>query len=142
MNKTIELKQRAVLEKDHTIELHDDLGINADTVVVGAVNIGGHRVVVLDGGKAIYADKDTPGHINKVYGISIGAGSIGQNVTIRTYGKLEEVTWNWIPDRLIFLGNNGLLTQTPPTTGFRCPVAFPLTSTVIHIDIKESIQLG
>jgi hypothetical protein len=110
---------------------------------IAGVDLGGHRVVVLnDIGKAIYADKDTTEHINKVWGITTGAAAVDEVIKVQTHGRLDEPSWSWTLNNFIFLGNNGLLTQTTPTTGFRCPVAFPLTSTSIFINIKESIQLN
>jgi hypothetical protein len=53
------------------------------------------------------------------------------------FGELEEVSWNWDITKPIFIGINGLLTQTPPNSGFSCIIAYPVTTTKIFINKQE-----
>lgn len=120
-----------------------DPGIAANIVsyLAGAA-LGGHRAVLVDAlGTAIYADKDTPAHYACVIGITQGAATIGASVAIQTYGEITEGSWTWTPLLPIYLGVNGTLTQTPPTTGFQLILGFAISTTKIFIDIKEAIDL-
>ena len=107
-----------------------------------AYAIGGNRLVVVNSSdQIIYADKNIAGHAAKVLGITTGAVELGARVKIQTNGMMQEPSWSWTLDAAIYLGNNGLLTQVAPTTGFICVVAFPITATSIFIKINPSINL-
>ena len=93
-------------------------------------------------GKVYYASQQELTHMNKVLGITTGAVAMGANATIRAFGEMTEPSWNWTLDKPIFLGLNGLLTQTPPTTGFSLIIAFPTSATKIFVEIKDPILLG
>ena len=104
--------------------------------------LGGHRVVVLNAAaEAVYASNVVPEHLHKVLGMTTGAVILGAEVTVQTGGEMTEPTWAWVLDAPIFLGENGLLTQTEPTTGFSLVVAFPVTATKIFIKLREPLAL-
>ncbi len=105
--------------------------------------LGGHKIVKLNSsGKAIYADKDIIEDANQVLGITKHSASANESIYIQTYGEMIEPTWNWNLALPIFLGNNGVLTQTAPTSGFTLIIGFPLTVTSIYIDIKQPIIIN
>ena len=113
-------------------------GIGGTINRTAATILSGHRVIATDvNGEAIYADKDTPSHVGKVLGICTHAAIAGATIVIQAFGEFTEPTWNWTAGSPIYLGANGTLTQTPPTTGFLLEVAFALTSTSIFISIKQ-----
>jgi hypothetical protein len=114
-----------------------DPGITSGMIVEYPVAypMSGHRIVVLnENQEAIYASNLNPFHANKVLGMTIGA-VISGNIGIQTGGSLEEPSWNWIIDVPIWLADNGLMTQTPPISGFSLIVGFPVSSTNIFIHI-------
>lgn len=106
-----------------------------------AIPIGGHRVVVLESSLVVYADSSVAAHANKILGLSIGAVDAGGMASIQTGGEIEEPSWAWQPDFPIFLGINGLLTQTVPEAGFSLIVGFPITTTRIFINLREPLIL-
>lgn len=115
---------------------------NANYILkIAAVAIGGHRIVCDENGLANYADKDTITHKYKILGITTGAIEQNAEGTIQITGEMIESSWTWIPGQYIFLGNNGLLTQQVPVTGFLLIIGFAETSTKIFIDIKQPINL-
>jgi len=104
--------------------------------------LGGHRAVVLNAAAAaVYASNTVPEHLHKVLGLTTGAVILGAEATVQTGGEMTEPTWAWTLDAPIFLGENGLLTQTEPTTGFSLVVAFPVTATKIFIKLREPLAL-
>lgn len=104
--------------------------------------LGGHRVVVLNAdAEAVYASNAVPDHLHKVLGLTTGAVTLGAEATVQTGGEMIEPTWAWTLDAPIFLGENGLLTQTPPVSGFMLVVAFPVTATKIFIKLREPLAL-
>lgn len=108
------------------------------TQITAAENLGGHRVVTVEG---YYASKDTASDKFKVLGITTGAVSIGATATVTTYGTVTESSWNWTVGSPVFLSTNGQLTQTAPTSGFRTIIGVPLTTTSMFIDISEPLIL-
>ena len=104
--------------------------------------LGGHRVVVLNASaEAVYASNAVPEHLHKVLGLTTGAVILGAEATVQTGGEMTEPTWAWTLDAPIFLGVDGLLTQTPPASGFLLVVAFPVTATKIFIKLREPLAL-
>ena len=104
-----------------------------------AIALGGHRVVAIVGNQATYADKDTSAHYATVRGITTGAVLIGNTATIQVQGPMSEPSWSWTPNEPIYLGSNGQLTQTVPTTGAIIQIAVADTATQIMIDRKMPI---
>ncbi len=107
--------------------------------VTAAENLGGHRVVTVEG---YYASKDTGTDKFKVLGITTGAASIGTTATVTTFGSIEESGWNWTVGNPVFLSTNGQLTQTAPTSGFSLIVGRPKTATNLFVDISEPTILA
>lgn len=104
--------------------------------------IGGHRIVLVDGLLAAgYASKDDLTHIGRVYGVTLNAAGAGEPVTVRTRGAIEELSWAWTPLAPVFLGVNGLLTQTVPTSGFQQVIGVAITATVLFVNPREPIVL-
>ena len=132
-----------------------DVGTTAGTVAAGddarfgvmttsataGVDLGGQRVVVISSGNAVYADNTDSTHTNKVLGITTGAATNGQSVMIQSHGEMVEPSWTWTLNQPVFLSTNGLLTQTPPTTGFSQIVGFPTSATSLFINIREPLTL-
>lgn len=112
---------------------------NTETVVA-AEALGGHRVITTDG---YYADASNTTHAYRVFGVTIGAASIGTVATVRTFGEIAESGWNWTMGEPVFLGANGNVTQTPPSAPSLCVViGRPKNATTLFVDIQETVFLG
>lgn len=111
---------------------------SVENTVIAGVTLGGHRGVVLNAaGEAIYADSSTNTHSNKFFGVTTGAANVGTVVTVKIFGELTEPTWSWTPDQPIYLGNNGVLTQTvpiSPSSTFSLIIGVAVTATKIYIN--------
>ena len=114
---------------------------NIITVTAGA-SLGGHRAVVIDSGVAQYADSTTTGNATRVVGLTKGAITSGTSGEVQTYGELVEPSFAWTPGEPIYLGTNGQLTQTVPTSGFILQVAIAITATKIFIKQREPILIS
>lgn len=106
--------------------------------------IGGHRVLALDAANAvIYAGNDLPGTANKIIGMSLNAASPGGALNVVRSGEVIEPGWNWITTLPVYLGTNGLLTQTPPVSpaAYSLIVGFPTSATGLFLSVREPITL-
>lgn len=103
--------------------------------------LGGQRVVVARNGKAFHASAADLGHADLVLGVTTGAAVSGASVEVLAQGEMTEAAWAWTLNTPIFLGTNGLMTQTPPASGVWVVVAVPITPTRIAIGIKNSVLL-
>ncbi len=104
-----------------------------------ATAIGGQRVVATDDqGKAVYADNFT--RYKTVIGISTGAAIQGAMVTVKPFGRLEDSSWKWNPEKGLFLGINGLIVQDVPDTGAIVPLGHVAGEDAIFITISDFIE--
>ena len=117
-------------------------GGSALTVTAGAA-LGGHRMVVLNGGgAAIHADCTTPAHLGKVLGMTLGAIADGDSGDVLRAGEVVEPSWNWTLDTPVFLGTAGQLTQVQPVSGFSQIVGFPVSATKLFVSLREPLILS
>lgn len=104
--------------------------------------IGGHRLLVaLGGGLAGYADSGTPAHVGKVVGMSTAAAADGAPVSLIQVGEIIEPSWAWSPGP-VYLGANGVPTQTQPISGFLQEIGVATAPTRLLVDLKMPIQLN
>jgi hypothetical protein len=109
---------------------------------IANVALGGHRVVKgLASGNAAYASSDVSGDNALILGITEHAADADAEVSVRYQGDMEEGSWNWSPGP-VFCGVNGVLTQTPPSTGFVCQVGVSDKPTRINVNIGPALVLG
>lgn len=92
-------------------------------------------------GRVYYMSSADTSHTN-VYGITkTSAAGAGLAITVVLGGEFTDPSWNWIPDKVIYLGINGVLTQTSPNTGFSCIIGVAITATTIFVKLNEPIFL-
>lgn len=114
------------------------------TIKRAADNIGGHRAVALnDTDEVIYASSDNISHIGRLLGITTGAAESGSLINIQCMDYMTESSWSWVPNKPIYLGINGLLTQDINNTGlFVLVIAYALSQTNILINKSQPIIKG
>lgn len=103
------------------------------TNVIAAEALGGNRAVTVDGFHANPEDADRFG------GITLTSGVLGATVGVLVKGLMTEGSWNWTPDQPIFIGPNGVLTQSPSTTGLIRRIAWAMSPTQINVDLMPPI---
>ena len=111
---------------------------------IAATAIGGHRVVAWrSDGQVEYADNLTPADAWASVGVTTGAASAGGTVTVQPSGLLVEPSWSWTPLIPIYVGVNGLLTQTVPTLpAFLRIIAVAVTPTALWVAPQPPVILA
>jgi hypothetical protein len=79
-----------------------------------------------------------------VLGISLTSAILNQDITIKTFGEVENSGWNWDvnANKNLYLGTNGNITQVPPASGFSLRLGFILSSKKIWFDLSERVILS
>lgn len=114
-------------------------GGTTDLTYIAATALSALRAVTLDNqGQVLYANNNTLANA-QVLGITVTAATSGFPVLVRAVGVLSDPSWNFTKGS-IYLGSNGTLTQTAPTSGLIVvPIARALSQTTIYIDVDQTI---
>lgn len=105
--------------------------------------LSGHRVVRPAGdGTVIYASADDPVSQDGPYWLTNHAANLGDPVEVTILGEVVEASWAWTAPGVIFLGLNGLLTQTPPASDLSIQVAAATETDTLYFDPEASIDLA
>ncbi len=119
---------------------YSSLGLTVSTVdVVADVELDPYRVVANTGAGLVYADKNT--QWENVIGLTLAGTVSGQMARVQSYGIIGQPTvWTFVPG-LVYLGNNGTVTQTIPTTGALVVIGMVTSATHFLIRIEQPIIL-
>lgn len=72
--------------------------------------------------------------------MTLHAAGASEPVAIRRTGEVEEGSWAWTPGFPVYLGLNGVPTQTlPPEALFGLIVGIPTTPTTLFLAPREPI---
>jgi len=114
------------------------------TSATAGENLSGYMAVVYDGsGNVLRASCNNALHANKVVGITLGAALASSTATIKSANIIEESTWTWTVDQPIFLGLNGLITQTVPVGAlFTQVLGVAIAPTRIIVNIQPAIFMA
>lgn len=123
--------------------LRGPAGSGSDITYKAAGNLSGHRVMRSTGnGFCDYADAANVAHAALVVGISSSAVVTGADVSVQNSGRMTEPSWTWVPELPVFCGSMGVLTQTPPTTGFQIILGVAEDATSIIIKLSNPLILA
>jgi len=86
-------------------------------------------------------DKDDGDHITLIAGLTITATATAGDVTVQRAGPVDDDAWEWVASGPIWLGDSGIPTQTPPTTGYDVQIGYAVSPTRIYLDIQPPINL-
>jgi hypothetical protein len=110
----------------------------ASVTKTAAEAVSGHRAVKAVGDQVAYASADVAGDAELVLGVTVGAAIAGAPATVQTVGEMVEGSWAWTVGP-VFLGLNGLLTQTPPAAAFVRQIGVAVASDRLLIDLRPPI---
>lgn len=100
--------------------------------------IHGRRVVFVEGGEAFHPSLLAESHATACVGISLNAASASEAVNVRQRGRIEDSGWSWTPGP-IFCDEGGILTQTPPASGWSLIVGRSVSPTVVDVGLQLPI---
>lgn len=130
-----------VEDKPLTLDVQGNLGgsIGTEITLVAGQNLSALRAVTTNGsGDAVYASNTSLSNA-LVVGITKTATAIASQVQIVPSGLLVDLFWNWTKGP-VFLGTNGMLTQTAPTSGaIVVQIGRAITPTHLQVDIDTTI---
>ncbi len=115
--------------------------VTSPTPFLNGESIGALRVVCLLTDGLRLADSATVSHAFRLVGLSLSATASGALQTPLLEGIVKDAAWNWNPSIPLWLGTNGQMTQTSPTTGFLVQVATAIAPDQIYFQIQEPILL-
>lgn len=104
--------------------------------------ISAYMVVAASAGQVSIADSSNLTQLGDVVGIAAGGAATGSPVSINYSGTITHNGWTWTPRLPIFLGSNGALTQTVPTSGFAQVIATPLSANSLLVTLSQPILLA
>lgn len=111
---------------------------------IAAEALSGHRVVTpKPDGTLDYASNDNIAHVQAPLWVTTGAAAAGAQAIALMLGTIVEPTWAWTPGP-VYLGANGVLTQTPPTAPgavFLASVGTATAATSLYVDRGPSIKI-
>jgi len=76
-----------------------------------------------------------------VLGLACNAGTTGDNIEVATYGEVSDPSFNFGVNEMLFLGPDGTITATPPTTGVLTRIGYGLGPGRIFLNIEDPICL-
>lgn len=108
--------------------------------------LSGHRVVTRRAdGLITYASNDDPELVAAPLWLTNGAAADGDDVTVVTFGLVEESSWAWTAGVPLYLGADGVLTQSLPTSAggavFLVQVGYAIDPTTVFFNRQPSIVL-
>ena len=107
-----------------------------------STNLSALRVVIVnDDGKLEYASSDRPEHSFMVVGVLKDALTQGNFGKALVQGLLSDSFWSWTLGVPIYVGEDGVLTQSPPSEGFQLVIGKPVTPSAVYFEIGEPILL-
>jgi hypothetical protein len=106
-----------------------------------ATTISADTAVAIVNGQLVPAQSGLVAQAGYVVGIAINGGPTGTTINIQQLGSLTLSSWNWTLGQPIFVGPNGPLTQTVPTSGFSQIVGIPVSSTSFTIGLQPPILI-
>jgi hypothetical protein len=116
---------------------------NAVTIAYAAgESITINRMVTARDGLLFTADKDNAADAKHVVGLSLQSASIGEPVEVLLLGERIDGSFTYSGDEGLFLGADGRLETTAPTTGVLVRVGAVTSPTSINISIQQPIVLA
>jgi len=119
-------------------------GSSAQTITkLAGANLSGHRIVQSTSNTEVgYASASDLTSMHRILGMTTGAALLGDTVTVALSGNIIEPSWSWDMSKPVYLGENGLLTQDAPTSGYILQVGRPSAPTALLLEIQLPISTG
>jgi hypothetical protein len=109
------------------------------TIQPSSVAISAFTAVGTAQGTTVPADSSS---LIPAIGIALYGTAAGAAVSVQNSGEITCSGWTWTPGATVYLGTLGALTQTSPITGLWQILGTAITSTVILLNIQNSVVLA
>jgi len=137
--------RRVSLQSLRTILVGDEQQVLVTQEFVTFEAIGALRLVATNNNNQwVLASNTNSNHMGRVAGISVNSYSAGVPARMVQSGTIFDSSWTWVPKGQIYVGTNGLLTQTPPnltTAKFYQIVGTALTAQRILFRLETPLQI-
>ncbi len=151
----VAVPQRDVVVKDPVTVVIDTGGKQGIQGPEGPPGPAGGSSVVLTAGETIFGlravraaagiiyrpDLSVIAHSDAVVGVALQSGGAGAQLSVQVSGELSESSWSWSPGA-VYCGPDGVLTQTPPDSGWLLSIGRATSATTIIIDIDTAYIRG
>ena len=87
----------------------------------------------------VYADSSTDA---TVLGLTFQAVSSGVAPITVLNGLVTDSSWNWARGVPLYLGSNGQISASIPSSGFIVPIGNAEAPTIVNINIFQGVQIG
>ena len=112
--------------------LEIEIEIPTENIYEAAANIAAYKVVGLNSeGKLILADSTL--QILPI-GIILKGVSTGEKTIITIQKPIYNLAWNWLPNKKLFLAENGDISTSPATVGVFAPIGRSISDKQINFD--------
>lgn len=102
-----------------------------DVAITAAENLGAYRAVGYDG----FYTQPNADSLAAYAGVTRTATVSSNSVNVVRSGVITENGWSWIPNAPMFIGENGILTQTQPTAGNPVRrIGWAISATELNLD--------
>ena len=91
-------------------------------------------------GRVYYADSATPANAPYTVGVTITSNTVGNPVNVRTFGLMTDAGFSFSPGP-VFVGSNGALTQTNPSSGMSQIIGFAAGATSLLVKVGAATIL-
>ena len=92
-------------------------------------------------GLGYIVSSDTVGDAHTVIGVSTQTVTLGGTFNYVARGELQDANLSLV-DGAVYVGVDGVLTQTPPTTGFVLKVGHAVNSDTLFVDVGVPVELA
>lgn len=113
---TPEFQRRWNSQRNNNTLISNSIGVFSGIIATTALS-GERAVAVNASNQIIYPNITILADGQGIIGITTSAISAGGSGQVQMSGIMNEPSWSWTPGKVIWVTNNGVLSQVPPPTG-------------------------
>ena len=102
-----------------------------DVTIIAQEVVNAFRAITYDG---YFCQTSDITSLSKYAGVTRMATVIGDPINVVRDGLMTEAGWTWTPDQPIFIGNDGVLVQTPVSGQPIRRIGWAISATQINLD--------
>ena len=103
-------------------------------------NLSAGKIVIIDGGEAVYFQPANATHAGRAYGVTKTSATAGNDVTIQIAGQVSDPAFAFVAESGLYAAANGSITETKPLTPLIQYVGFAVDAGTMKIQFWPTIQ--